>query len=171
MARIAQRGGMTVYTMKSIPVMPVTFFKRLIPLITVFMLSLIIPPAIGINFDALYLRLFMARLSALVPSMLFNDTMPVNTVKLIPMPHRQNDFIKEVMPVRLILLQMVFAALMAYITLMHGRITETEISSITVTVSIIEVFVAAAVIVLPEDACITELMGTKASMYAHILDK
>ena len=150
--------------MKSIPVIPVTLFSNPIPLITIFMLSLIIPPAMGINFEALYFRPFIARLSALVPRILFKDTMPVKIVKLRPMLQRQNDFISEVIPVRFILLHSVFAPLMAYIILIQGRITDTEIISRIVTVNVRAVFVAAAVIVLPDDACKTELIGTNASI-------
>jgi len=61
---MAQIGGITVYTIKTIPAIPVTFFMYPTLAITLFMLSLTTPPAIGISFAAPYFNPFIARLSA-----------------------------------------------------------------------------------------------------------
>ena len=122
--------------MKTIPAAPVVLFINEALAITVFMLSLTSPPAMGISFAAPYFIPFMARLSALAWRVVLRDIMPVKSVKYKPVIHSDTDFKRVEMPDRFTFLHKMFAAINEQFAFISGRIRFAHIICKTDTVPV-----------------------------------
>ena len=94
--------------------------------ITVFKLSLTIPPAMGISLAALNFSPFIARLSAPEVRIDCIDNMAEKAVKERPIIHRQLLLKNETMPERFVFLQKTLTAVIQQIAFTLGMISEAE---------------------------------------------